>query len=499
MSSLDGNGTAQRGKAYWRSLDDLADTPRFRRFVEREFPAFAEKMLEPTSRRSFLKVMGASMALAGMTGCRWPSEEILPFTQRPEGYSPGMPMQYATAMDLGGSATGLLVTSYDGRPVKIEGNPLHPQSRGVSGPLAQASLLELYDPDRSQHVVRSEGGRRTNVEWTDFESFAGGKFAELRAGGGAGLRVLAGADSSPSLAEMRSRLAAAFPQAGWVEYEPLSRDNERAGTELLFGTAHRVHPALAEADLIVSFDEDFLQQHPTAVRNAGEWIQGRNAENGRFSRLVVFESHFSITGAAADQRIPLDASQIPFAAGCLAAELFLGQGVPLPAEASALRPWLERFRSHPRVRARRSGAAAELAHHRGHGLVLAGPRQPPAVHALVQLINVALDNAGTDRALHGRHGSGPPPPRRGDPPAGDGDQGRAGGHAGDPRRQPGLRRARRPGLRGTARVGGDVDPPGRLRQRNFPAPADGTCLAPTTWRRGATHAPTTAPTASRSR
>ena len=217
MSSLGGNGNALRGKAYWRSLDDLADTPRFRRFVEREFPAFAEKVLDPTSRRSFLKVMGASMALAGMTGCRWPSEEILPFTQRPDGYVPGTPWQYATAMDLGGSATGLLVTSYDGRPVKIEGNPLHPQSRGACGPKAQASLLELYDPDRSRHVVRSEAGRRTNVEWADFEAFVHEKFGALRSDGGAGLRVLSGADSSPSLREMRARLGRAFPQAGWVE------------------------------------------------------------------------------------------------------------------------------------------------------------------------------------------------------------------------------------------------------------------------------------------
>ena len=147
------------GKAYWRSLDDLADTPEFRALVEKEFPGLAEELLSPRTRRAFLKVMGASLGVAGLAACRWPKETILPFAHRPEDRIPGVPQQYATAMELAGAAVGLLVTSYDGRPVKIEGNPLHPTSRGAASALAQASLLELYDPDRSQQVVRRDGGQ----------------------------------------------------------------------------------------------------------------------------------------------------------------------------------------------------------------------------------------------------------------------------------------------------------------------------------------------------
>jgi molybdopterin-containing oxidoreductase family iron-sulfur binding subunit len=368
------------GKAYWRSLDELADTPAFRRFVENEFPALSEKMLSPTSRRSFLKVMGASMALAGMTGCRWPEEEILPHTQRPDGYTPGTPMQYATAIDLGGCATGLLVTSYDGRPVKIEGNALHPQSRGAVSPKLQASLLELYDPDRSYYT-----------DWTAFESFAREQFDGLKRNMGQGLRVLSEASSSPSLAGMRARLLNAFPQARWYEYEATSRDNERAGTALAFGTPHRPQLELEAAEIIVSLDEDFLLQHPTAIGNARDWVAGRDPETGRNSKLVVYESAFSVTGAAADQRIALPAAGIAEVALRLAAELFLEHRVELPTEAAALRPVLEKARGAGTIDV---GIAGELAHHRRHCLVLAGPRQPAEVHALVAVINQALGNVG---------------------------------------------------------------------------------------------------------
>ena len=193
------------GKAFWRSLDDLADTPGFRRFVEKEFPAYADEMLAPRSRRGFLKLMGASMALAGMTACRWPEEEILPFTRRPEGYLPGEPSQFATAMELGGVATGLLVKSYDGRPVKIEGNPLHPQSRGATSAIEQAALLELYDPDRSQHPARRvEAGHRP-AEWEEFATEAVPLFAARRAGGH-GLRILSESSSSPTVRRIRDDL-----------------------------------------------------------------------------------------------------------------------------------------------------------------------------------------------------------------------------------------------------------------------------------------------------
>ena len=223
------------GREYWRSLDELADTPEFRSLVEKEFPGLAEELLSPQTRRAFLKVMGASLGVAGLAACRWPKETILPFAHRPEGRVPGVPQQFATAMELGGAGIGLLVTSFDGRPVKVEGNPLHPISRGAATAFAQASILELYDPDRSKQVLRREGGQTFVSSWDEFTAFAGPHFAALRTRKGAGLAVLSEASSSPSLARLRTRFEETFPRATWFEHEPLSRDAEREATRRLFG------------------------------------------------------------------------------------------------------------------------------------------------------------------------------------------------------------------------------------------------------------------------
>jgi len=386
------NSPGQPGKAFWRSLEDRADTPEFRRFVEREFPSYADEMLEPTSRRNFLKLMGASMALAGMTSCRWPSEEILPFTQRPEGWVPGDPQQFATAMELDGVARPLLVKSYDGRPIKIEGNPLHPACQGTSSALAQASVLELYDPARARDVVRRDGDTVSRHDWEWFADFAGRQFGELRATGGRGLRVLAQASSSPSELGLRRHLFEAFPAARWYEYEPVSRDNERDGSSLAFGSPHRAHLALDRAELIVSFDDDFLVQHPDALRNARNFATRRDPERSHESGLVVFESGYSNTGTVADRRYALAPGLIPAAAACLAAKLFLEQR--LPGVTPELADVLDRFATHPLNDEIDWDFVESLVAQRGHGLVVAGPRQPAEVHALVQLINAALGNVG---------------------------------------------------------------------------------------------------------
>ena len=209
--------------------------------MENEFPGLSEELLSPRTRRAFLKIMGASLGAAGLTSCRWPKELILPFAHRPEGRTPGVPQQYATAMELGGAAVGLLVTSFDGRPIKIEGNPLHPTSRGAATALAQASLLELYDPDRSRQPIRREGAQELVQSWDDFTAFAGPHFASLRAARGKGLAVLSEESSSPSLARLRARFAEVFPEGSWYEWEPVTRDSEREGTALLFGAPYRPH------------------------------------------------------------------------------------------------------------------------------------------------------------------------------------------------------------------------------------------------------------------
>ncbi len=384
------------GKPYWRSLDELTDKPEFRRFVENEFPAYADEMLAPGSRRTFLKIMGASLALAGMTGCRWPKEEILPFVRRPEGFTPGTPMQFATAMQLGGAAMGLLVTSYDGRPIKVEGNPSHPSSLGSTSAIQQASLLELYDPDRSQEIVRREGDREFVADWNEFTEFARQHFGSLRGKRGQGLRFLAEADSSPTVKALRERLLVDFPQAAWHEYEAVSRDNEREGTRLVYGSPKRPQPNLARAKTIVSFDDDFLLDHPFAVRNARDFTEGRRPSEHGISRLYVVESCYSTTGTMADRRIPVTPSEISAVAGCLGAKLVAEHGLRLPPGADGLQRMLERFREHPLHKKEDAieSMARDLMAQRGHSLLLAGPRQPAAIHALVHSLNLALGNVG---------------------------------------------------------------------------------------------------------
>ena len=292
------------GRALWRSLDDRASDPAFRELVSREFPSVADEMLAP-SRQDFLRLMGASVALAGMTACRrWPMENIVPMSHRPEGYVPGNTLQYATAFELGGAAMGLVVTSSDGRPIKVEGNPLHPASLGATDPLAQATVLQLYDPDRSTEVVeRAKGGEGSVRSFDAFASWAGPHFTSLKASGGQGLRVLAEPSSSPTMADLKARFAQTFPKAVWVEWDPLTRDAAREGAAMAFGRPVRAVYALDRADVIAAFDADLLFDDPQAIPNARAWAARRRAADGTMNRLWAIEAGFSNTGGSADHRI----------------------------------------------------------------------------------------------------------------------------------------------------------------------------------------------------
>ncbi len=389
MPSLDQN----QGPAYWRSLAELADSEEFRLALAAEFPAEADVPADGVSRRRFLQMMGASLALAGMAGCRWPQETILPFARRPEGYVPGVAKQYATCMEMGGVAAALLATSYDGRPIKLEGNPDHPASLGAADIFAQASVLELYDPDRSRAVTQREGGQTVARGWDDFLAFLQPRLAALRARGGEGLAILSEATSSPAVAGLRARVLGAYPRAAWVEYEPLSRDRELDGAAAAFGVPVRVAPRLERARVVVDLDADLLGAHPAAVRNARDFARGRRPDPGPPCRLYAAEPALSLTGAMADHRFPTAARLVPLAAGCLAAEL-VAQGLALPGEAAALRPHLERFAHHPLRPAWCAAVARDLLRHRGAGVLAAGPRQPAAAHALLHLLNEALGNHG---------------------------------------------------------------------------------------------------------
>ncbi|HEX6851909.1 MAG TPA: TAT-variant-translocated molybdopterin oxidoreductase [Candidatus Polarisedimenticolaceae bacterium] len=382
------------GRAYWRSLDDLADKPEFRELVRREFPLFADEMLAP-SRRDFLKLMGASVALAGLTGCRrWPAELLVPFAHRPEGYVPGVPVQYATSMEIGGSVQGLLVTAYDGRPIKVDGNPMHPASLGGTDHLAQASVLQMYDPDREVRVSERQGEVFVERGWDAFLAHALPTMREHKADGGRGLRVLCEASSSPSLADLKARFLAAYPNASWHTWEPLNRDQEREGARLAFGRAVRTHYALAEAEVVLALDADLLMAHPDGVRYARHWGSRRSAAGGSMNRLYAVESVYSLTGGVADVRIPVQARMVAVVAGKVAAAL-LKAGVALPESLQSIRPAIDAFGRNAFTDPAIEKIAADLAANRGRSIVAAGPRQPAVVHALAHAINAMLGNAGT--------------------------------------------------------------------------------------------------------
>jgi MoCo/4Fe-4S cofactor protein with predicted Tat translocation signal len=362
-----------RGR-YWKSLDELAASPAFLDYLHREFPEQASVFQDPGGRREFLTLMGASLALAGLTACtKQPEERILPYVRQPEGLVPGRPLFFATAYATDGYARGILVESHEGRPTKIEGNPDHPTSLGATDVFGQAHVLGLYDPDRSKAVLQL-GQERS---WADFRGALAGALAPLKTKRGAGLRFLSGRTTSPTLAAHRAAIQAALPEARFVSYEPLSRDNTRAGAALAFGEPVEAQYRLEPADVVLSLEADFLSSHPASLRLQREFAARRRPEAGRqMNRLYVIEGSPSITGAAADHCLPLRSSAIEGFARAVAA------GLGLAVEGGVPHAWVA-----PIVRdLRRAGAAA---------LVLAGESQPPAVHALAHAINEALGAVGS--------------------------------------------------------------------------------------------------------
>jgi len=388
---LDDQGSAPAtGRAYWKSLEHLSQTPEFRAFVHHEFPAGAMEALDSTERRTFLKVMGASMALAGlgMAGCRrWPEKHVLPYASRPAESIPGTPQYFATSVTLAGVAHPVLAASYDGRPIKLEGNPEHPASRGASTHFTQAALLDLYDPDRSRSPAQKDADR----SWDDYSKFAAGHFETIRSAKGAGLAILCGASDSPSLLAMRRRMESSLPQAQWFEYEPLLNDNAVAGLEQSLGSAHRALLDLSAAKVIVSLDADLFGCDPAAVTNIRQFADGRRLENGKkeMNRLYAIEAEFTTVGAAADRRVAMRSTDIAAAAAYIASRVASVAGLDKfesAAGASSV------FTSD--VTAALTEIVEDLTAHRGESVVVAGASQPAIVHAMVAVINDKLGNVG---------------------------------------------------------------------------------------------------------
>ena len=375
---------AVAAKKYWRSLEELADAPEFREFVAREYPQHAERWDDPLERRSFLKLMGASLALAGLSGCVFqPPEKIVPSVTQPEYANPGKALFFATALTLGGVATPLLARSNEGRPTKLEGNPDHPQNRratpGEVGSSAtdifsQASILTLYDPDRAQTTLFRDETR----PWTTFVGEIRTALDGLRPTQGAGLYFLTETITSPSLADQLRGILTEFPQAKWHQYEPVNNDQAHAGERMALGQPVNTIYDFNKADRILSLDADFLAAMPGTLRYARDFASRRNVSEGKntMNRLYVIETTPSTTGATADHHWAIRPSELLKAASAIASRVGVG-GISGDSSINGL-----------------DAIASDLQQHRGRSIVIAGREAPPTVHALAHAMNGALGNVG---------------------------------------------------------------------------------------------------------
>lgn len=392
MPSLDRSESTRK---YWRSLNELEQTPEFQNFVENEFPGGPEEEWTEPSRRRFLQLMGASLALGSASSCRWQKETITPMIERPEDWVPGKPRHYSSMMQLGGIAQPVTVTSYDGRPTKVEGNQTHPSSQGATSVYAQAATLELCDPDRSQGPSRMVDGAEQETTWEEFAAFVQ-EHLRGQLGSGRGLAVLAPSNSSPAFAALRGRFLETYPQARFVEWEAWSRIEEQNGLASLFDTAVRPVYQLATADIVLTLDEDLLGLHPDHLRHSKDFATRRRPEDRTMNRLYSVEPGFTLTGAAADHRLPLRGAQVAGFLLALQKELADKHGVgAAPANAPGGGVFAEEA-THKFLVA----VAGDLAAHRGRCLVAAGPTQPADVHAAVAVLNGLLNNRGRTVEYH---------------------------------------------------------------------------------------------------
>ncbi len=388
------------GQGYWQRLEELAETPGFGEMMKREFPVQAPKDWAPLPRRDFVKLMGAALALAGLSGGAFqPQEKIVPYVKAPEELVPGIPLFYATSMPFLGYGIGLLAEAHEGRPTKLEGNPDHSVSRGCTDMWAQAEILNLYDPDRSQ--ITRNGSSSSN--WDDFagqlaiqvEKF---KPTKNEPNKGAGFVLVTETITSPTLLSLIKDAKAQLKGMRWISYEPINRDNVREGVRLAFGSDLRPTYHFDKADIIVSLDCDFLHEEPNHIAYAREFTDGRRLVNAdgtpipvetvKMNRLYTFESTVTMSGAQADHRFPVKASQIENIARTLAAKVGVagvGEETELPATI-------------------KSGVldaiATDLLAHGGRVLVVAGAHQPANVHALAHAITAKLGSAGTTITYH---------------------------------------------------------------------------------------------------
>ena len=367
------------GKKYWRNLNELAETKAFSDMMHREFPYAASEWKDEPSRRSFLKLMSASLALGGLAACTLPKtqEKILPYVNPPEELIPGRPLFFATSMPWCGYAKGVVVESHEGRPTNVQGNVDHPATLGSSDIWMQSSVLDLYDPDRSQ--VFTHGNDISS--WGAFVTMLRGEMDAKRATGGAGLRILTGAVTSPTQARLINDLLKDMPQAKWYQWEPIGRSNCKAGMMTAFGRDVQAVYSFENANVVVSLDSNFLQDDAGSLVYARKFIDKRRIRMSSpdspvsMNRLYTVETSVTITGAMADHRLVMKSTEVEAFAHDLMAAVSGGAPTGTHAKMAVL-------------------IARDLQANKGASLVLAGEAQPPAVHAIAAVLNTALGNNG---------------------------------------------------------------------------------------------------------
>jgi MoCo/4Fe-4S cofactor protein with predicted Tat translocation signal len=370
----------QRGKKFWRSIDELAETPEFGELVAKEFPSQASEWIDPVSRRSFLKVMGASMALAGLAGCtKQPDEPIYPYVTAPEDLVLGKPVYFATAFPFASGSVPVLIKSDAYRPIKVDGNPEHPYNHGGSDPITQATLLDMYDPDRSEHILY----RGDTRPWASFLAAYRGMLADKKPRGGQGLYFLSTTVTSPTLAAQWQQAQKNYPQAKFVQYDPVNRDNHYAAAKQAFGSYVDAQYHLDQADVIVSLDADFLggAQFPGFHKLARDYAQKRKLDGtDAMNRLYVIETVTTTTGFKAEHRLAVRPSQMGAFAQALAGTVGAG--------GARSGSWSDHETKYLQ------GVAADLKASGGKCVVIPGEFAPPAVHLAAFAMNQALGNVG---------------------------------------------------------------------------------------------------------
>jgi len=382
-NNLNHSAPSVTGRRYWRSLDELADTAEFKEWLQREFPRGASELEDGVSRRHFVRIMSASLMLAGIgvmgAGCRRPEEKLEPFGQQQENYTFGEAQYFATAMPTRTGAVPLLAKSYEGRPIKLEGNAEFPGSNGSTDRYAQASILDVYDPDRTKRF--KNGGNIVAPE----DAFAA--LAQLSqaaaATGGQGLAFLTDLSTSPSRRRLQALISQKFPNAKWFAYEPVDSDVQRRAATQAFGQPVSPVYHFEKAKVIVSLGSDFLGGEDEVNNHIRRYVQGRKPESGAMSRLYVLESLFTLTGAGADHRLRVASGQIGAIAAALNAAV-AGSTFTAPAGVDA--KWI-------------SECAKDLVGNHGAALVVAGQAQPIEVHLLAHAINAALGAVGSTLTL----------------------------------------------------------------------------------------------------